>query len=152
MNLPRISTISTLLWMSASLTACGGGAPMSNTVPAGANVAQVQPVLPSDRQVCQDEDGIKVLPCRVRFDANHTESRTVRITTGDNDRGVVKERDDCAIRNVATITQQTNHRYTVARGTASGDCTARFVRGDHNRMGHDDGRNGGGELEIVNAM
>lgn len=152
MNLPKISTISTLIWMSASLTACGGGAPMSNTVPAGANVAQMQSALPSDRQGCQDEDGIKVMPCRVRFDANHTESRNVRITTGDNDRGVVKERDDCATRNVATITQVTNHRYTVARGTAAGECTARFVRGDRNRMGRDDGRNGGGELEIANAM
>jgi hypothetical protein len=121
-------------------------------MPPATSATQLQTALPQDRGDCHDEDGVKVTPCRVKFDANHTDPRMVIITTGDNNHQSVKERDDCAARDIATLTKVTDHRYTVTLGTATGSCEARFERDDHGRMGHNDRGHGGGELEVVNAM
>jgi hypothetical protein len=103
--------------------------------------------IPMDGQTCQNSDGIKVMPCRVRFDSQHTGARNVEVTSGDNDRQTIKERDDCSARNVATVTRMSNHRYVVAAGPAKGSCTANFTGGMHN---DDQGRRGS-DLTVVNA-
>jgi hypothetical protein len=101
-----------------------------------------------DGQQCQTSDGIKVIPCRVRFDAQHPGTKDVEVTSGDNNRQTIKERDNCAARNVATVTQMSNHHYVVAAGTAKGTCTAFFTRG----MQHNDGNRQGSTLTVDNQL
>jgi hypothetical protein len=72
-------------------------------------------------------------------------------TSGDGNRQRIRERDDCATQNIATITRVSNGHYTVAAGTAVGKCDAEFSTGD---LRNDDGSGGGGNgnLHIVNKI
>jgi hypothetical protein len=153
------SGASMLLLASLVLAGCGGGAqtPSMGVPSAAGTTIPALSVFPQDRQACQDDGDIHVMPCRVRFDTNHTSPKEVRVTSDgrdEHDRRIVRERDDCVSRNVATVTKETNHRYTVAPGTAAGSCTAHFEAG----MRHDDrggrgpGGPGDGDLHIENRI
>jgi hypothetical protein len=102
---------------------------------------------------CPNDGNLHVTPCRIRFDANHSGPVDVTISNGggnDRRRQTVKESDDCTSRNIATLTRDSNHVYTVTAGTSSGSCTANFTENDrHNRDG-DRGQNG--NLRIVNQL
>ena len=154
-----------VLGTSLLLAGCSGSAqaPSANSLPTVSNM-QRQIELPDDQQGrCQDDGGgdIHVRPCRIKFDADHSGPREVTILhdgDGGNDRGhIIKEMDNCAAGNVATVTRQSNHIYMVAAGTAMGTCTAHFSdNGRHNDDGGP-GRGGpgngnGGDLRIVNAI
>lgn len=136
---------------SAALTAagCAGGSnvPVMRAEPFGGAPARTLSAQDGGGH-CQSSGGIDANPCRVRFDALHPGPVTVRIHTGDNDRQRVAERDDCAGSNVATIARTDGHHYVVSAGTAAGTCTARFTRAG---MRHDDGRDDGARVRIVNA-
>ena len=137
MTLQALRVTASFALASASLAGCGGGGsqmPSAATLPPPVSQAS-----PMDGQQCQTSDGIKVIPCRVRFDAQHPGTKDVLVTTDDRERNVIRERDNCAARNVATVTQMSNHHYVVAGGSVKGTCTASFTRGmqrnDDNRQG-----------------
>ena len=130
---------------SSSLAGCNGGSQMPTAASLPPVVSQAGPM---DGQQCQTSDGIKVVPCRVRFDAQHPGSKDVLVTSGDREPRVINERDDCAARNVATVTQASNHHYVVAAGTARGSCTALFTRG----MQRNDDNRQGSTLTVVNGL
>lgn len=138
--------IAAVFGIAASLLAgCGTGSQMPVT---GALAAPTgSQATPLDGQMCQNSDGIKVMPCRVRFDSQHS-AQNVEVTSGDNNRQTIKERDDCSARNVATVTRMSNHRYAVSAGTVKGSCTANFTGGMHS----DDQGHRGSDLAVVNAL
>jgi len=115
---------------------------------------------PLDRNggACQNDGDLHVNPCRIRFDANHTGPMDVVVSNGggnDRDRGrdrgqQIRESDDCASRDIATLTRDSNNVYTVTAGTVSGSCTANFT--DNNRRNDDGNRGQNGNLRIVNAL
>lgn len=145
MTLQALRVTALFAFSSASLAGCGGGSQMPSAATLPQAVSQASPM---DGQQCQTSDGIKVIPCRVRFDAQHPGTKDVEVTSGDNNRQTIKERDNCAARNVATVTQMSNHHYVVAAGTAKGTCTAFFTRG----MQHNDGNRQGSTLTVDNQL
>jgi hypothetical protein len=141
-----------LLGASALLTACGGGTQSSpmGALPTGSMPMQ-STLQPQDGAGCPNDGGLTVRPCRIKFDANNPGPTGVTVTrNGDGDRHTIKERDDCASRNIASVMRDTNHRYTVTAGTATGSCTAQFSDGNRNDDG--DGGNGGAQLRVVNKL
>ncbi|MGC1379646.1 MAG: hypothetical protein WA814_01340 [Candidatus Baltobacteraceae bacterium] len=153
----------TFFGTSLFLAGCGGAAqsPAAAGLPAVLDM-QRQMELPQDHQGCPNDGGITVRPCRIKFDANHSGPQQVMVTHGgDGDRNgghTIKERDDCAGRNIATVTRDSNHAYTVTAGTAMGSCSASFD--DNGNHGDDRGGNGNGNrgngngsnLRIVNQI
>jgi hypothetical protein len=65
------------------------------------------------------------------------------------DRHRITERDDCASRNIATVTRDSNRMYTVTASSMAGSCTANF---SDNGNRNDDGGGNGGNLRIVNKL
>jgi hypothetical protein len=150
MTLHAIATASVFALASASLAGCGGGAQLSptNAFPS----SSVSQATAMDGQSCDGSDGIKVLPCRLTFDSMHPGPKDAVVSSGDNDRQTIKERDDCVARNVATVTRMSNHRYAVTAGSAKGSCTANFVAARQNGMRNDDNGHRGASLTIRNAI
>lgn len=144
------ATYGASLFVCASLLLAGcGGTRTQPPIGTPFNSAQTGSILPQDRQGCRDENGIKVMPCRITFDMNHSGPKNVRVTTGGRDdrkRGI-RERDDCTSRNIATLTRVMASVYTVRPGTARGSCTARFTDGMRN-----DDRTRGSDLTIANRV
>ncbi len=132
------------------------------TMPVASNPMRAVSAQPLDGNGggCQNDGDLQVNPCRIRFDANHTGPMEVIVSNGngggndrDRDRGrgqQIQERDDCASRNIATLTRESNHVYTVTAGTAAGSCFANFT--DNNRHNDDGNRGQNGNLRIVNAL
>lgn len=145
MTMQHFCAVSALVIASASLAGCASGTQPSatNALPLS-NVSQVTPM---DGQNCDGSEGVKVAPCRLTFDAKHPGPKEVVVSSGDNDRLAIKERDDCAARNVATVTRMSNHRYVVTAGSARGTCVANFVAG----MQNDDHGHRGADLTVVNV-
>ncbi len=151
MTLHRTFSASALVLTAFAVAGCSSGAqsPSMGGVPGTVNSMQAGSLLPQDDRGCQTSDGIKVTPCRIAFDMNHPGPVNVRVTSDDRERHTIVERDNCAARNVATITKTMPHTYSVAAGTASGSCTAHFTR----RVRNDDGDGGGGsDLVISNKV
>ncbi len=79
---------------------------------------------------------------------------------GDGNRGGggLRERDDCASRNIATVVRDSRGVYTVTAGSMQGSCGAQFSNGGGNGRGngghHNDGRGNGGnaDLRVVNGL
>ncbi len=159
MTLRRNHTASLFLATAAALAGCGGG---MQTAPGGApsasNPMQAVSSQPQDQggQNCPNDGGINVRPCRIRFDANHAGPKDVMVSqggNGDRDNHVIKEKDDCASRNIATVAKAFRTVYTVTPGTVKGECTAVFSDNDRNRDHDQDGRgNGGSGLHIINTI
>jgi hypothetical protein len=130
------------------------------TMPVASSPLRAVSAQPLDRNGggCQNDGDLHVDPCRIRFDANHSEPVDVAVDNGggnDRDRGrgggqQIRERDDCASRDIATLTRDSDHVYTVTAGTVSGSCTASFT--DNGRRNRDENRGQGGNLRIVNAL
>jgi hypothetical protein len=149
---------------SLALAGCGGGQSSMGTMPVASNPmsAVSQQPLDGNGGGCQNDGDLHVNPCHIRFDAKHMGPMDVLVSDGngggndrdrdrDRDRGQqIRERDDCASRNIATLTRESNHVYTVTAGTAAGSCFAEFT--DNNNRNHDDGRVQNGNLRIVNAL
>jgi hypothetical protein len=152
----------TSLAAALALPGCGGGESSMGSVPVANNLMRGVSVQPADRNGgCPNDGDLHVNPCRIRFDANHTGPMDVVVTGGsgdDRDRGRgggdrgkrIRESDDCASRDIATIVRESNHVYTVTVGTVSGSCFATFD--DNNGRRHDDNRGQNGNLRIVNAL
>jgi hypothetical protein len=143
----QVFRVASVFAAAASLLAgCGTGArtPATDALP----VSMGSQTIPMDGQMCRNSDGIKVMPCQVRFDAQHPGARNVEVTSGDNNRQIIRERDDCSARNVAKVMRMSNHRYVVVAGLARGSCMANFTGGMHD----DDQGQRGSDLEVVNAM
>jgi hypothetical protein len=159
MTLRRNHTASLFLATAAALAGCGGG---MQTAPGGAlsasNPMQAVSLQPQDQghQNCPNDGGITVRPCRIKFDANHSGPKDVMVSQdGNNDRDnhAIKERDDCASRNIATVAKAFRTVYTVTPGTVKGECTAVFSDRNHDRDHDQDGRgNGGSSLQIINGI
>jgi hypothetical protein len=149
----RIISASAFLLTAFAVAGCSSGAqsPMGG-VPSTVNSLQAGPLVPQDHQGCQTSDGIKVMPCRIAFDMNHPGPANVKVTSGGQNHQTIVEKDDCAARNVATITKTTMHAYSVAAGTASGSCTAHFTQKVHNNDGKGGGGGGGSDLVISNKV
>jgi len=148
-----------------TLTACSGNGNAAQTLPTTANNPMAPAaVQPQDRQGCSSDGDLRVNPCRVTFDSGNPGPVDVMVTHGnrngrdDGDSHRIKERDDCASRNIATITRDSEHVYTVTAGTATGSCTASFDDNGNGRGrdGNNDhgggGQNGGSQLHIVNNL
>ncbi|HEY6487219.1 MAG TPA: hypothetical protein VIX83_12615 [Candidatus Cybelea sp.] len=146
---------------SLALGACGGGQSSMGTMPVASSPMHAVSAQPLDRNGggCQNDGDLHVNPCRIRFDANHLGPMDVVVDNGggnDRDRGrggpgqQIRESDDCASRDIATLTRDSNHVYTVAAGTVSGSCTANFT--DDNRRNRDGNRGQNGNLRVVNAL
>jgi hypothetical protein len=148
-----------------ALTACSSTGNSAQTLPTTANNPMVPPAAqPEDHQGCSNNGDLRVNPCRITFDSGNPGPVDVTVSHGgrdgrnDGDRHRITERDNCASRNIATITSNSQHLYTVTAGTASGSCTANFDDNGNGRGrdGNDDhgggGRNGGSQLRIVNNL
>lgn len=157
MTLPKIYVPLVLISTCVFFAGCGGGPqmPASNGFASGSNVAQ----MPADRgrnhQGCQDDGDIAVRPCHITFDTNHPGPTDVMVIhggdgDGNGDRNRIKERDDCASRNIATVIRDSNRIYTVNGGSMSGSCTANFS--DNGNRNDDGGGGNGGNLRIVNKL
>jgi hypothetical protein len=112
---------------------------------------------PADRgrnRGCQNGGGLTVQPCRVTFDAKNPGPVDVMVTqNGDGNGHTIKESDNCASRNIATVARDSNTRYTVTAGTATGHCIASFNdNGNGPNDGGGRGQNGGATLRIDNAL
>ena len=148
---------------SLALAACGGGQSSMGTMPVASNPMNAGSAQPLDRNGggCPNDGDLHVNPCRIRFDANHSGPMDVVVSNGggDRDRGrdrgrgrgqQIRESDDCASRDIATLTRDSNNVYTVTAGTATGSCTANFT--DNNRHNDDGNRGQNGDLRILNAL
>jgi len=147
-----------------TLTACSGNGNAAQSLPTTANNPMVpSAVQPQDRQGCSNDGDLRVNPCRVTFDSGNPGPVDVMVTHGrnghdDGNRHRITESDNCASRNIATITRDSEHTYTVTAGTATGSCSARFDDNGNGRGGdgNDDhgggGQNGGSQLRIVNNL
>jgi hypothetical protein len=115
----------------------------------GAAVLPIQAsrvVTPFDRGGgCQNQDGVKVAPCRVAFDTAHPGPDMVVV---DSSGKAVTERDNCASRGIATIASNGDFTFTVTAGSMPGMCFAHFVRRGQ------DGSHGqnGAVLTVVNRL
>jgi hypothetical protein len=136
------------------LAACAGGSANSpgSSLPAGS------PALggwhPQDNRACQNDGGISVNPCFIKFTPSNSGPVTVVVRKDGRDGGGsgsrIRERDDCASENVATIVRDAKGKYTVTAGSMDGSCEAQFdSSGDRNNDGHQ-GPGGGSNLQIVN--
>lgn len=143
------------------LPSCSGG---TNPTPNAPNLGNpmTSPIQAQDRRDCSNDGGLRVTPCRVTFDSGNPGPVNVSVTHGggrgpdDGGRHTIRERDDCASRNIATVTPDSGSVYTVTAGSASGSCTATFSD-NGNGNGNDDhggrGQGGGGaQLHIVNNL
>lgn len=158
MTLRTIYTSSILVGISILIVGCNGGSqsPMG-TLPSGINRLPIPADRGRNHQGCPNDGGVSVRPCRIRFDANHSGPVSVTIMDGGNGRGDrdrhrIRESDDCASRNIATVAKHNDRRYTVAAGSVSGSCTARFDDHHHRDDDGGGGPNGGGTLRIVNDL
>ncbi|HEY4433141.1 MAG TPA: hypothetical protein VGM99_01960 [Candidatus Cybelea sp.] len=145
---------------SLALAGCGGTESSMGTMPVASSPMHAVWAQPLDRNggACRNDGDLHVNPCRIRFDANHSDPMYAAVDNGGgNDRGRgrgpgqrVRESDDCASRDIATLTRDSNHLYTVTAGTVSGSCTANFTGNNgHNRDGN---RGQKGNLRVVNAL
>jgi len=152
-----------------TLTACSSNGNSAQTLPSTANNPMVPPAAqPEDHQGCSNDGDLRVNPCRITFDSGNPGPVDVTVSHGDRDgrndgdRHRIAERDNCASRNIATITSNSQHLYTVTAGTATGSCTASFDDNGNGRgrgRGRDGdgdhgggGRNDGSQLRIVNNL
>ena len=156
MTLRTILISCTLAGMSILVVGCNGGSqtPAMAALPSGPSQMQSPADQGRNHQGCPNDGGITVTPCRIKFDSNHSGPISVTVMSGgngDGNRHAIKESDDCASRNIATVAKNNNRQYTVSAGSVTGSCTAQFTdNGNHN----DDrgGPNGGGTLRIVNDL
>lgn len=157
MTLRTISTSFTLVGISILAVGCNGGSqsPTMGALPSGPSQMQSPADRGRNHQGCPNDGGITVTPCRIKFDSNHSSPMSVTVMSGgngDGNRHAIKESDDCASRNIATVAKNSNRQYTVSAGSDAGSCTAQFSdNGNHNDDGGG-GPNGGGTLRIVNAL
>jgi hypothetical protein len=150
----KTTTAACLFAVTFLLSACSSGT-MSATPNLQSN-PMTMAAQPQDRQGCSNNGDLRVSPCRVTFDSGNPGPTDVTVrhrSPDDGNRNRIKERDNCAARNIATIVRDSEHRYTVTAGTVDGSCTAEF---DDNGNGNDDhggkGQGGGSELRIVNKL
>lgn len=152
MTLQTTSATLALLGALVAITGCSSHMPGGAAVPTGTTTFTQPADHGRNHQGCQNDGGITVRPCSVRFDANHQGPVEVVVTrNGDGDRHAIRERDDCAARGIATVAKMSNQIYTVTAGASAGTCSARF---SDDGMGRDDGggRDGGSTLRIVNRL
>jgi hypothetical protein len=152
MTLHRIYVPLVLLSNSLLFAGCGG----ASQAPMGGLPASQSLQVPDDHgrnQDCRNDGGINLRPCHITFDAQNPGPIDVRVTHGgDNDQHKIRERDNCAARDIAMLVRDSNSRYTVMPGSMSGKCSAVFDdNGNHNDDGGR-GRNGGSLLRIVNKL
>jgi hypothetical protein len=146
-----------ILGASILIAGCGGGsqAPMMAGLPSGSNQMQAPADQGRNHQGCPSDGGITVTPCRIKFNSNNPGPTNVTVTHGgqsDGNRHTIKERDDCASRNIATVARDSNRMYTVTAGSATGSCTAQFSNNGNQNDDGGGGQNGGGTLKIVNNL
>lgn len=136
------------------LAGCAGGTASSpgGSLPAGS--AALGGLLPQDNRGCQNDGGISVSPCFVKFTASNPGPVQVVVrqnSGGGGSRDRIRERDDCASGNIATIVRDSRGHYTVTAGSVTGSCNAQFdSTGDRNNDGGQGSGGGGGNLQIVN--
>lgn len=83
--------------------------------------------LPSVKNHCTAQGGVRVDPCTVTFDASNYGPDTVTIRTPKTKKGTIVEKDDCGgASGIATVTQASGNDWTVAAGPTAGTCTAEF--------------------------
>lgn len=157
MTLNKIQVPLLLISISVFFAGCSGAPQMGapNGFASGSNVAQMPADQGRNHQGCQNDGDISVQPCHVTFDANHPGPTDVVINHGGNgdgngDRHQIRERDDCASRNIASVTRDSNRMYTVTAGSMTGSCTAEFS--DNGNRNDDGGGGNGGNLRIVNKL
>lgn len=151
MLISRASLIS-LCVLAVMVSGCAGSA-------GNAPMPVSQLANPLDRgRGCQNDGGFKVNPCSITFDANNPGPVQVSVTQNGDGRGNgrgIRESDNCASQNIATIVRDSKGVYTVTAGTSGGSCSARFSDQGRGRGGHrndGNGNGGNGNLRIVNDL
>jgi hypothetical protein len=143
MDVKATRFVPALLGAAFLLAGCAGGAQAPSAgIPANSTALMPQNQNRQGGGRCQ-QGNVRIRPCHIRFDSNNPGPTDVTIGRQGN-KTKVKERDDCATKGVATVTQDSNRHYTVTAGSTDGSCTAHFSDGG--------GQGNGGKLKIVNAL
>jgi hypothetical protein len=154
MTIHRTNGALVMLGACALLIGCGGShMPAAGGFAPGSTSMQNPADRGRDHRGCTNDGDVHVTPCRVTFDTKRPGPAQVVVTRdgeGDRNGHAIKERDDCAAGNIATVSRDSNRLYTVTAGSAAGTCTARFS--DSGNRNDDGSRNGGAVLRIANRL
>lgn len=112
----------------AILSGCSGSPSQYNPAAAAqANAAALHSPTTPDLQQCRQEGGVRITPCRVKFDVANQGPLSISLHTPHGSKGKVVERDTCGGASGMASLSGSGKSWAATAGARRGRCRVRFT-------------------------